>query len=86
MMWSKTFVGLFLGLILSMSLFVSIGYFVPMQRDVLLFGGYVGIFILWTALMTWVYCSHSVKRPLFLCLGLLTVSSVANAARYMGAI
>lgn len=85
-MWAKTMVGLFLGLILSMSLFVSIGYFVPMQRDVLLFGGYVGIFILWTALMSWVYCTSSVKRPLLTIVVLLILSSAANAARYMGAL
>lgn len=86
MMWSKTMVGLVVSLLLAMSLFVNIGYFVPLQRDILLFIGYVGIFIVWAALMSWFYCSSSLRRPGLTCIGLFLLSSAANSVYYFGEI
>lgn len=83
-MLNKSIIGLVFGLMLAMSLFVNVGYFVPLQRDVLLFSGYVGIFFVWAGLMTWFYTASKVTPPLKVAVPLFIVSTLANGLYYSG--
>ncbi|MCC2607447.1 hypothetical protein [Planctobacterium marinum] len=83
-MWAKTIVGIILSLVLSMSLFLNIAYLVPFPRDVYLFIGFVGGFLLWGGLFTVFYCYSSIKRPLLYCLITLAISATINGLFYTG--
>lgn len=85
-MWAKTLIGLFLGLLLAMSIFLNIGYLIPMPRDILLFSGYVGIFLAWAGFMTWFYSAESLKKPMKIALPLFFGSVGINSLFYLGVI
>ncbi|WP_085297364.1 hypothetical protein [Cognaticolwellia mytili] len=82
-LWSKTFIGLFLGFFLSMSLFMNIGFIVPLAKDVFLFIAVIGGFTVWSALISWFYCVQSIKRPALICLASFLVTALINAWFYI---
>jgi hypothetical protein len=81
-MWAKTFVGIIVSMFLNMSLFLNVAYLVPLPRDVYLFIGFVGGFLLWGAILSYFYCQSSIKKALKYCLPLLLFSATINGLFY----
>jgi len=81
-LWTKSLVGLLLGFLLSMSLFLNIGFIAPLPRDVFLIIAVIGGFTVWSALISWFYCVQSIKKPTLLCLGALLITAAINAYFY----
>ncbi|PAJ76226.1 hypothetical protein CJF42_00590 [Pseudoalteromonas sp. NBT06-2] len=84
-LWIKSFVGFFLGFLLSMSLFMNIGFIAPLSRDVFLFIAVIGGFTVWSALISWFYCVQSIKKPTLVCLVGLLITSMVNVYFYIQA-
>ena len=86
-MWAKTLTGVFLGLILTMSVCAAIGQFVSDGMDIYLFITYSCGFVIWTGYMSWIYTRNSLKKPLIISLTVLVCSATVNAlffARILG--
>jgi hypothetical protein len=83
-LWAKTLVGFFLGLLLSMGIFINIGFALSIPRDVFLMIAVLGSFTVWAALISWFYCVQSIKKPIIMCLIVFSLSSAINAWFYMG--
>ena len=81
--WIKSVVGLLLGFLVSMSVFINIGFVAPIPADVFLLTAVLGGFIGWALLISWFFCVPSIKRPTLICLGIFVMSSVLNAWFYM---
>lgn len=82
-LWSKTLVGLLLGFLLTMSLFMNIGFIAPLSRDVFLLIAVIGGFTLWSALISWFYCVQSLKKPALICLVGFLATAMINAWFYI---
>lgn len=83
-MWSRTFVGFFLGLLLSISLMLNLNFILPLAVDSRLLIGLLAAFVLWAAVMVYCYYSKSAGRAGLGCMKLLVVSGVVNAALMFG--
>lgn len=83
-MWAKTLIGLIVSLLLMMSLFLNFAYLVPLPKDVYLFIGFVGGFLLWAGIMTYFYCQTTVRAPLKYCLLVFLGSGAINSLFYTG--
>ena len=82
-LWSKTLVGLLLGFLLTMSLFMNIGFIAPLSRDVFLLIAVIGGFTLWSALISWFYCVQSLKKPALIWLVGFLATAMINAWFYI---
>lgn len=82
-MWSRTFIGFFLGFLLTMSVCSAVGQFITQGVDVFLFITYIGGFMVWAGYMTWIYVQDSLKKPVVLSFLLLALSAMVNALFYM---
>ncbi len=81
-LWSKTLIGLFLGFLFSMSLFMNVGFAAPLPKDVFLLIAVLGGFTLWSILISWFYCVRSIKKPTLVCLAGFAVTAVINVWFY----
>ncbi|MCC2607462.1 hypothetical protein [Planctobacterium marinum] len=77
-LWTKSLIGLLLGFLLSMSLFINIGFAVPIPRDVFLLIAVIGGFTLWSILISWFYSVKSIKKPVLICLAGFLLSALFN--------
>lgn len=84
-LWLKTFVGFFFGFLLSMSVFMVVGFLAPIPRDVFLLIAVMGGFTLWCVLMTWFYSVESIKKPALITLILFLITAFVNAFFYVQA-
>lgn len=85
-MWSKTLVGLFVSMFVSMSLTINMAYILPVAIDVSLFTGFISFFLLWGGFLSYFYSLDKVKQGLKTCLPLLLISIGINAVFYTGVI
>ncbi|REL25608.1 hypothetical protein DXX93_02940 [Thalassotalea euphylliae] len=82
-LWTKSLAGFLLGFLSTMSLFIVIGFVLPLPRDVFLLIAVIGGFVLWSALLAWFYCMPSIKKPTLFCVASLLVTGLVNTWFYM---
>ena len=79
-MWVKSIAGCIFGLLFFVSLSMNLFYLAPLGREVYLLTGYVGGFILWAGIMTYIYCQDSfwqaLKQSALVFLGSLAINTV----------
>jgi hypothetical protein len=74
-MWSRTFAGLILGLLISISIVLNVNLLLPIKEDSILLIGLLCAFPLWTGVMVWAYSfSNSKKAWLTLTMTLLPMA------------
>lgn len=78
-MWTRTVLGLLLGLLLSTSLALNFLLIVPWSRPVGLLVGFLSGFFCLAGCQTWVYCAPDVKAVLRWSLPLLALTAGLNA-------
>jgi hypothetical protein len=61
-MWSRTFAGLILGLLISISIVLNVNLLLPIKEDSILLIGLLCAFPLWTGVMVWSYSFSSSKK------------------------
>ncbi|MCW8125411.1 hypothetical protein [Microbulbifer halophilus] len=83
-MWPRSIAGIFLGLLISISLILNLVQLLPLAQDVKLLIGLLTAFVLWGGIMTYCYYSQSIGRASLNCAGLLVVSGLLNAALLYG--
>lgn len=83
-MWARTFIALFLGLLLNVSFMLNLAYMTPLPRDIYLLIGFVGGFLLWGGIATYYYCVESIKLPLIKGLIVLAASAGINSLFALG--
>ncbi|MFT5757850.1 MAG: hypothetical protein ACI9LM_002586 [Alteromonadaceae bacterium] len=74
-MWSRTFAGLILGLLLSVSIVLNLNLLLPFQEDTILLIGLLVAFPLWVSIQVWSYSFASAKKA-WLKLSLVLMPSV----------
>lgn len=83
-MWSKTFIALFLGCFLSISIMLNLNYMLTMTVDEKLLIGLLFAFPIWVTAMVLVYAAESTKQALKRCGIPFTISAVINVIYFMG--
>lgn len=78
-MWSRTFAGLIIGLLLSVSLVLNLNLLLPIKEDTMLLIGLLLAFPLWAGTQVWSYCFTSPKRAWFKLSLVLIPSVLVNA-------
>jgi hypothetical protein len=74
-MWSRTFAGLIVGLLLSISIVLNLNLLLPLKEDTMLLIGVLIAFPLWAGIQVWSYSFVSAKKA-WLKLSLVLVPSV----------
>ncbi len=74
-MWSRTFAGLIIGLLLSVSLVLNLNLLLPIKEDTMLLIGLLLAFPIWAGIQVWSYSFTSAKK-LWLTLSLALIPSV----------
>lgn len=74
-MWSRTFAGLILGLLLSVSVVLNLNLLLPLKEDTMLLIGLLVAFPLWAGIQVWSYSFISAKKA-WLKLSLVLIPSV----------
>lgn len=74
-MWSRTFAGLMIGLLLSVSLVLNLNLLLPIKEDTLLLIGLLLAFPIWAGIQVWGYSFTSSKKA-WLTLSLVLIPSV----------
>jgi len=78
-MWSKTFIAIVGGCLLSISLMLNLNFMIPFKIDTRLFIGLLFSFPMWVALMVWCYASETFKQAFKRCTLLFIPSAMFNA-------
>ena len=60
-MWPKTLIGLFFGLIISMSLVLNLNLVLPLAEDVKLISGLILAFPIWAVVLVWAYAFEKAR-------------------------
>lgn len=81
-MWSKSFAGLIGGLLISISLMVSLYYLVPIGADARIMLGLILGWVFWAAVMVWCYASDSGMQAWKRCGAFLMASVAVNTALF----
>jgi hypothetical protein len=74
-MWSRTFAGLIIGLLLSVSIVLNLNLLLPIKEDTMLLLGLLLAFPIWAGIQVWAY-SFSNARKAWLKLTLVLIPSV----------
>ena len=74
-MWSRTFAGLIIGLLLSVSIVLNLNLLLPIKEDTMLLIGLLLAFPIWAGIQVWAYCFTSAKKA-WLKLSLVLIPSV----------
>jgi len=74
-MWSRTFAGLIIGLLLSVSIALNLNLLLPFKEDTMLLIGLLIAFPIWAGVQVWSYSFASAKKA-WLKLGLVLIPSV----------
>ena len=74
-MWSRTFAGLIVGLLLSISIVLNLNLLLPLKEDTMLLIGVLISFPLWAGMQVWSYSFVSAKKA-WLKLSLVLIPSV----------
>jgi len=74
-MWSKTFAGLIIGLLLSVSLVLNLNLLLPIKEDTMLLIGLLLAFPIWAGIQVWGYSFTNAKKA-WLKLSLVLIPSV----------
>ena len=74
-MWSRTFAGLIIGLLLSVSTVLNLNLLLPIKEDTMLLIGLLFAFPIWAGIQVWAYSFTSAKKS-WLKLSLLLIPSV----------
>jgi hypothetical protein len=61
-MWSRTFAGLIVGLLLSISLVLNLNLLLPIKEDTMLLIGLLLAFPIWAGIQVWGYSFVSAKQ------------------------
>ncbi len=77
-MWARTLAGLFVGLLLSISLTLNFSELAPLPKDTLLLIGYITGFLIWAGIITFFYCISTIKKTLLISLSVLLLSATTN--------
>lgn len=83
-MWPRLIAGIFLGLLISISLMLNLSQLLPLAQDVKLLIGLLTAFLLWGGVMTYCYYCRSIGRASLNCIGVLVASGLLNAALLYG--
>ena len=79
-MWSRTFAGLIIGLLLSVSLVLNLNLLIPIKEDTMLLIGLLLAFPIWAGIQVWSYSFTNAKKA-WSTLSLVLIPSVLiNAA------
>ncbi len=74
-MWSRTFAGFIIGLLLSVSLVLNLNLLLPIKEDTMLLIGLLLAFPLWAGVQVWGYSFASAKQA-WLKLSMVLIPSV----------
>jgi len=74
-MWSRTFAGLIVGLLLSVSIVLNLNLLLPIKEDTMLLLGLLLAFPIWAGTQVWSYSFASAKKA-WLTLSLVLIPSV----------
>ena len=77
-MWSKTLLGFFAGLLLSISIVLNLNLLLPFSEASLLMLGLILAFPIWAAVLLWSYSHNSVKTAYKPILAVLLPSVALN--------
>ncbi|MEI5637654.1 MULTISPECIES: hypothetical protein [unclassified Pseudoalteromonas] len=77
-MWSKTWLGFFVGLLLSISVVLNLNLLLPFSEASLLMLGLILAFPIWAAVLLWSYSHNSVKTACKPILAVLLPSVALN--------
>ena len=61
-MWPKTLIGLFFGLLLSISIVLNLNLILPLAEDVRLISGLVLAFPIWAGVLVWSYAFEKARK------------------------
>ncbi|GIU13452.1 hypothetical protein TUM4261_27730 [Shewanella sp. c952] len=81
-MWPKSIIAFLGGLLLSVSIMLSLYLLVPLAIDIKLLLGLLSGFIIWVAVMVYCYSFNKGKDVAFACGKLLILSLVVNAVLF----
>ena len=79
-MWSRTFAGLLIGLLLSISLVLNLNLLLPIKEDTMLLIGLLLAFPIWAGIQVWSYSFASAKKAWLKLSFVLIPSVLINAA------
>ena len=77
-MWGKTATGLFLGLLVTVSLLLNLFYLLPWAQDTKLLTGLLFGFVAWGSIMSWCYSLKTAWQSLRVLFPLLALSALLN--------
>jgi len=78
-MWSRTFAGLILGLLLSASIALNFNLILPLKEDTKLLIGLLMAFPIWAGVQVWSYSFVSAKKAWLTLCSVLIPSVIINA-------
>jgi len=78
-MWSRTFAGLLLGLLISISVVLNLNLLLPIKEDSMLLIGLLCAFPMWAGIQVWAYSFTSSKKAWLKLALVLAPSAVLNA-------
>jgi hypothetical protein len=78
-MWSKTFAGLLLGLLISISVILNLNLTLPIQEDSMLLIGLILAFPIWVGIQVWAYSVTKSKKAWLTLFWVLLPSALLNS-------
>jgi hypothetical protein len=78
-MWSKTFAGLLLGLLISISVILNLNLTLPIQEDSMLLIGLILAFPIWVGIQVWAYSFTKSKKAWLTLFWVLLPSALLNS-------
>ncbi len=78
-MWSRTFAGLLLGLLISVSVVLNLNLLLPIKEDSMLLIGLLCAFPIWAGIQVWAYSFTSAKKAWLKLALVLAPSAALNA-------
>lgn len=77
-MWSRTFAGFLLGLLISVSVVLNLNLLLPIKEDTMLLIGLLCAFPIWAGIQVWAYSFTSAKKAWLKLTMVLTPSALLN--------
>lgn len=81
-MWAKSFAGILSGLVISISVLVTLYYVLPLAPDVRIMLGLLFGWVVWAAVMVWCYASESGRQAWKRAGGFALVTVALNTALF----
>jgi len=78
-MWSRTFAGFLLGLLISISIVLNLNLLLPIKEDSMLLIGLLCAFPIWASIQVWAYSFTSAKKAWLKLTLVLAPSAALNA-------